>query len=96
VSLKPLLDHLPPGSPARVVSFNFNKQSMTYYGGGRVEHVDDAGEVRRLLAGAAPVYVICRQTDGEQVLADGATVWARSGKYELLANPAAARLGQGE
>lgn len=95
-SVKPLLEHLPPNSPARVVSFHFYKESLWYYGGERVEYVDEIEQVRSLLAGAEPVFVICGHSRIGELAVPGTVVWAREGRYELLANPAAARLGRGE
>lgn len=95
-SVKPLLDHLPPSSPARVVSFHFYKESLYYYGGDRVEYVDEIEQVRSLLAAPEPVFVICGHSRLGELAVPGTVVWAREGRYELLANPAAARGGHGE
>ncbi len=95
VSLKPLLDRLPPDSSAQIVSYRFNRESLSYYGGGRVGFVDDPQEVRRLLEGSAPVFVIFQDRDAEKIQVSGSTVWAREGRWKLVTNGAGARSGRG-
>ncbi len=92
-SVKPLLEHLPADSGARVVSFHFYKESLWYYGGDRVEYIDEIEQVRSLLAAPEPVFVICGHARLEELAVPGTVVWAKEGRYELLANRAAARSG---
>ena len=86
VTLKPLLDRLPSDSRARVVSFGCRYASLDYYGGGRVEYVDEAESVKQLLSGPGTVFVICRQREEQAIRTSSTTVWAKSGRWELLTN----------
>ena len=93
--LKPLLDHLPADPTARVIAFHLHRPSLIYYGGPRVEHLDQPEQVRPLLAGGPPVLVLCQSNQAGPILAPGVRVLAQEGRWELLGN-AAARLTGGK
>ena len=93
VGLGPLVRDLPPGSPARVVSYNFHRESLSYYGETGSNTYESLSRFGPCWRDRPPSSLSAARRTRRRCWSPGARVYAREGRWELLANPAAASQG---